>query len=149
MCIRDRAWALGATHTNFQNPHGLHSEGHYTTAYDLYLIFNACIKDQRFLDIIAMKSYTGTITGADGTVRTAEWTPKNYYSARLTAMPQNMTVIGGKTGTTDEAGSCVILYDQDAQGNPYISVVMGAPDKETLYRDTTQLLEAGVALQTQ
>lgn len=147
--MNNEAWALGATHTNFQNPHGLHSEGHYTTAYDLYLIFNACIKDQRFLDIIAMKSYTGTITGADGTVRTAEWTPTNYYSARLTAMPQNMTVIGGKTGTTDEAGSCVILYDQDAQGNPYISVVMGAPDKETLYRDTTQLLEAGVALQTQ
>lgn len=142
--MNQEALALGATHTHFMNPHGLHEDDHYTTAYDLYLIFNACIKDSRFLDIIAMKSYAGTLTGPDGSVRTAQWTPTNYYSAGLTEAPLGVQVIGGKTGTTDQAGSCVILYNLDSAGKPFISIVMGAGDKEILYNDMTQLLLAGV-----
>ncbi len=142
--MNQEALALGATHTHFMNPHGLHEDDHYTTAYDLYLIFNECIKDSRFLDIISMKSYTGTLTGQDGSVRTAEWTPTNYYSAGLAEMPPGVQVIGGKTGTTDEAGSCVVLYNLDSAGKPFISIVMGAGDKEILYGDMTQILTAGL-----
>ena len=143
--MNEEAYALGATGTHFVNPHGLQDEDHYTTAYDLYLMFNACIQDQRFLDIISMKSYTGTMTGADGTVRTATWLPTNYYSLGEAYAPDGVSVWGGKTGTTDEAGSCVILYSQDMQNNPYISVIMGAEDKTVLYNDMTNLLSAGVS----
>lgn len=143
--MNEEAWALGATHTHFMNPHGLHDGEHYTTAYDLYLIFNECIKDQRFIDIISMDYYTATITGADGTVRNAVWTPTNYYSAGLASAPDGVNVFGGKTGTTDEAGSCVILYNQDFSSNPYISIIMGADDKAILYNDMTRLLASGVA----
>lgn len=142
--MNQEALALGATHTHFSNPHGLHEEDHYTTAYDLYLMFNACIKDSRFLDIIGMKSYAGTLTGADGSVRTEEWTPTNYYSAGLKEAPPGIQVVGGKTGTTDQAGSCVVLYNLDGAGNPFISIVMGAGDKEILYNDMSQLLTAGL-----
>ena len=38
--MNEEAKRLGATDTHFMNPHGLHDEDHYTTAYDLYLIFN-------------------------------------------------------------------------------------------------------------
>lgn len=141
--MNSQASALGATRTHFMNPHGLHDDNHYTTAYDLYLIFNACIKDQRFLDIISMKSYNATWTGIDGTPKTDEWTATNYYSAGLAEMPPGIQVVGGKTGTTNEAGSCVVLYNLDSNGNPLISVVMGAYDKELLYNDTTSLLLAG------
>lgn len=142
--MNEEAWALGARGTHFVNPHGLHEADHYTTAYDLYLMFNACIKDQRFLDIISMPSYTGTMTGADGTVRTATWLPTNYYSIGEAAPPDGVRVFGGKTGTTDEAGSCVILYNEDIGSNPYISIIMGADDKSILYNDMTQLLAAGI-----
>lgn len=142
--MNEEAWALGATNTHFVNPHGLHDENHYTTAYDLYLIFNACIKDSRFLDIISMQSYTGTLTGADGVVRTEEWIPTNYYSAGLVPVPDGIHVFGGKTGTTDEAGSCVILYNQNLAGEPYISIIMGAWDKTILYDDMSLLLSAGI-----
>ena len=50
-------------------------------AYDLYLIFNECIKDERFVEIISMDSYDGTLTGADGTVRKQTWTPTQAYGA--------------------------------------------------------------------
>ena len=36
-----------------------------------------------------------------------------------------------------------ILYNLGSTGKPYISVVMGAPDKEILYQNMTQLLEIG------
>lgn len=135
---------MGATQTHFVNPHGLHDPQHYTTAYDLYLIFNECIKDQRFLDIISLTDYTVSITGADGTVRTEEWMPTNFYSAGLAEMPEGVNVIGGKTGTTDEAGACVILFNKDLEENPYISIIMGAEDKPFLYQKMTELLSSGI-----
>ena len=46
--MNSEAAALGATDSHFVNPHGLHDDDHYTTAYDLYLIFNECLKDERF-----------------------------------------------------------------------------------------------------
>ena len=143
--MNQEAWEMGATQTHFVNPHGLHDTQHYTTAYDLYLIFNECIKDRRFLDIISLTGYTASITGADGSVRTAEWIPTNFYSAGLVEMPEGINVIGGKTGTTDEAGACVILFSKDMEENPYISIIMGAADKPLLYQKMTELLLSGVA----
>lgn len=142
--MNEEAQALGATNTNFVNPHGLHDDNHYTTAYDLYLMFNACAKNSTFIDIISQKSYSATITSADGDQWTAEWIPTNYYSAGEATPPEGVNVLGGKTGTTDEAGSCVILYNQDMESNPYISIIMGADTKDILYDDMTKLLAAGV-----
>ena len=42
--MNEKAQHLGATNTNFTNPHGLTDINHYTTSYDLYLIFNEMIK---------------------------------------------------------------------------------------------------------
>ena len=142
--MNEEAQALGATNTNFVNPHGLHDPEQYTTAYDLYLMFNACSQNPTFLDIISQKSHSATITSADGDQWVAEWLPTNYYSAGEATPPDGVNVLGGKTGTTDEAGSCVILYDQDMDSNPYISVIMGAENKTILYDDMTALLLAGV-----
>ena len=38
------AQRLGATQTHFVTPNGLDDPDHYTTAYDLYLIFKECLK---------------------------------------------------------------------------------------------------------
>lgn len=145
--MNTEASRLGATGTQFVNPHGLHDDNHYTTAYDLYLIFNAACKDQRFMDIITMDSYSAEIAGADGTVRIDSWTPTNYYSAGVTTPPEGVNVIGGKTGTTDQAGNCVILYEENSGGTPYISVIMGASDKTLLYDQMNQLFSAGMTLE--
>ena len=138
--MNQRAEELLATHSHFVNSNGLHDEDHYTTAYDLYLIFNECIKHQEFVDIINTDSYTATITSADGTERTMEWAPTNYYQQGISEVPEGVTVIGGKTGTTDEAGSCLILLTKDDNQHPYISIVMGADTKDILYQDMTTIL---------
>lgn len=131
---------LMATNSHFVNPSGLHNTDHYTTAYDLYLIFNECIKHDEFVNIINSSSYTAHITGADGTKRDIKWEPTNYYAKKEATPPDNVTIIGGKTGTTKDAGNCLILLTNDTSGNPYISIIMGAASKPLLYQDMTSML---------
>ena len=57
-----KAKELGATHTHFVNPNGLHDNNHYTTAYDLYLIFKEAVKYDTFVDTVSSKDYTMTYT---------------------------------------------------------------------------------------
>ena len=47
-------------------------------------------------------------------------------------MPGRCHCISGKTGTTNERGT-VLFYMKKTENNPYISVIMGAGDKPTLY----------------
>ena len=137
-----KAKELGATHTHFVNANGLHSTDHYTTAYDLYLIFNECIKHDDFVKIIMEKSHTAKVTGNDGTVRSITWEPTNFYATGDAKKPDNVTVIGGKTGTTQLAGNCLILLTKDKNDHPYISIVMKADTKPLLYKDMTAIVEA-------
>lgn len=143
--MNEEAKKLGATGTNFTNPHGLQDENHYTTAYDLYLMFNAALQDERFVEILEKTTYSASITGGDGTARTQEWSPTNYYALGEAKAPDGVRVLGGKTGTTDEAGSCLILYSEDIENRPYISIVMGADEKSILYDEMSALLARGIA----
>ena len=140
--MNEKARELGATHTHFKNPNGLTDPEHYTTAYDLYLIFNECIKHDDFVKIIMEKSHTAKITGNDGTVRSITWEPTNFYATGDAKKPDNVTVIGGKTGTTQLAGNCLILLTKDKNDHPYISIVMKADTKPLLYKDMTAIVEA-------
>ncbi len=138
--MNDKAKELMATNSNFMNPSGLYDDDHYTTAYDLYLIFNECIKHEEFVNIINTKKYDADITGADSSTRTLTWEPTNYYALGTAKSPDHVTVVGGKTGTLKAAGNCLILMANDEAGAPYISVVMGAESKDLLYQDMTSLL---------
>ena len=64
----------------------------------------------------------------------------NYYAKGEATPPDNVTIIGGKTGTTKGAGNCLILLTKDSSGNPYISIIMGAASKPLLYQDMTSML---------
>lgn len=136
-----RALQLGATNTHFVNPHGLSHEEHYTTAYDLYLIFNAAVKHDIFQQIINTASYTVEYTLADGTQSSRDITTTNKFLSEIYDSPSGISVVGGKTGSTMAAGKCIILYVTDASQNPYICVVMGAGNEEQLYNLMKQLCE--------
>ena len=62
---------------------------------------------------------------------------KHFYSL---LQPEDVTVIGGKTGTTEAAGSCLVLYSKNSSGKPYISVVLKGNSKRELYTLMTELL---------
>ena len=140
--MNERAESLMASGTHFTNPHGLHDDEHYTTVYDLYLIFQSCIKNEKFREIIQTSSYTAHYTAADGSKQETVFQPTNLYAKGSVELPANAVILGGKTGTTYEAGYCLILLEEDASGHPYISVVMGAGSKPELYENMTALIQA-------
>ena len=134
-----RAADLGATHSHFVNPHGLTNEEHYTCAYDLYLIFNQAMQYPEFQKIVNTDKYSFSyISAANGEV-TKEISTTNQYFLKGYDSPENITVVGGKTGSTAAAGKCIILYLRSMTGHPYIAVVMGADSYDTLYQSMTQL----------
>lgn len=132
---------LGATNTHFANAHGLTDENHYTTSYDLYLIFNEAIKYEKFSEIIQMTGYQTTYYDSRGKEKTVDITTTNRFLKGDFAAPVNVNVIGGKTGTTKAAGHCLILLSRDTGGSPYISVILRAEDNDKLYEQMTDLLD--------
>lgn len=139
--MNQEAASLGATNSNFVNPHGLHDDNHYTTVYDLYLIFQEVMQYDKFREIINTPSYTTSYTLSDGTLKEITWNTTNLYLKGTASVPQNVTVIGGKTGTTAKAGSCLILLSENADKSPFISVVLNSEDRTTLYTQMTDMLE--------
>ena len=77
--MNEKAFELGATNTHFVNCHGLHSDDHYTTAYDLYLIFKEAVKHEEFVDTVSSKDYTMTYTTAKKTQINEYMQSTNYY----------------------------------------------------------------------
>lgn len=132
---------LGATNTHFMNPHGLTDPDHYTTAYDLYLIFKEAVKYDIFNEIIHMASYQTTYYDKDGKEKTLEFGTTNRYLKGNAAQPTNVTVIGGKTGTTNAAGHCLIILSKDTTGAPYISAILRSESTDVLYQDMTNMLD--------
>lgn len=132
---------LGATDTHFLNPHGLHDENHYTTAYDLYLIFNEAISYPEFRSIIGAKEYTASYTDGEGNAKTQTWKNSNRYLTGEREAPAGLTVLGGKTGTTQAAGYCLIMASEDPEGRDYISVVLKAGSRSNLYDNMTNIIQ--------
>lgn len=138
--MNKEARAIGAVKSNFENPHGLTSENHYVTAYDMYLIFNAAMQYDIFNEIINMNSYTTSYVDASGKAKDVDISTTNQYLAGNKHEPTGVTVIGGKTGTTNAAGHCLILLARDTASNPYIAVIMRDTSNDELYSDMSELL---------
>lgn len=142
--MNDMAASIGAVHSHFVNPHGLHDKEHYTTAYDIYLIMNELVKEEEFTDIINMAKCEIAYQDAEGREKSMSCTSTNQYLTGARAMPENITIIGGKTGNTLAAGSCLAIYSRDGEGNEYISVIMKAGNNDAAFWQTSQLLSQAV-----
>lgn len=138
--MNERARKLGATHTHFVNPHGLHDDDHYTTAYDLYLIFKAVTEYDTFVDIVSMKDNTMTYKNSYGQEVHEYMLSTNHYLLNEYPVPEGVVMYGGKTGTTSMANSCLILMTENEEGERFFSVVLGSKTKDTLYRSMSELL---------
>ncbi len=138
--MNEEAAALGATQSHFVNAHGLPDSNHYTTAYDMYLIFRAALQNDLFTSIISTTSYDTSYTAADGTSVEKTWTNTNGYLSGNYDAPDNIIVVGGKTGTTSAAGYCLVLYSKNTDGEEIISVVFHGNSRSELYTMMNQIL---------
>ena len=143
--MNEEAKKLGAIDTHFVNPHGLHNKDHYTTAYDIYLILNELIHYNAFLSIISTPSYEVNYVDAQGNAKMKLFNSTNLYFEGVFKAPEEIEIIGGKTGTTNAAGCCLTLYFKDKNGVSYIAEVFHAPTYEVLYGKMTELMKLAVS----
>ena len=138
--MNDELLAIGATGSHFTNPTGLHDDNHYTTVYDIYLMLHEAMKFDEFVNIIQVPVYDFMYYDADGNEKHVTLDSTDQYLTGQVEPPKDVTVLGGKTGTTSAAGNCLALISQNAYGQFYISIVVGALNKETLYAEMNTML---------
>lgn len=107
--MNTKALEIGCKNSHFVNPSGKHDDNHYTTARDLALIMQYCMKNDTFRRISSMRSCTlpATDKSAERTFKTtveilipdSRDVPYNYYYPYA---------IAGKTGFTTEAKNCLV-----------------------------------------
>jgi len=118
-----KAGELGCRGTHFTNTSGVHSEEHYSTAYDLALIMQAALEHDLFRTIIKTASHTVPATNLSGErffYNTNGLISNNWHAGYVYDK-----CIGGKTGNTDEAGRCLIAAAEDGD-TLLISVILGS-----------------------
>ena len=118
--------SLGCENTNFVNPDGLHDENHYTTAADMELITLEALKNETFYKIATTQKYVYN----DQTFIHTNFMMDKYHITYYYEYAE-----GIKTGSTSEAGYCVITK-ASKNGYNYLAIVMDSPIKKLNGIDT-------------
>lgn len=127
--MNQRAQELGCQNTHFANTTGLTQSGHYSSAWDIYLITREAMKHDDFMTIVNTKAYTVPATNMTDTERELHSTNALISNWRMTGYLYSGAQ-GIKTGTTDAAGHC--LVSSAARGSrTLVSVVLGCEEVKT------------------
>ena len=140
--MNEEVKALGATNSHFVNPHGLYNDNHYTTAYDLYLIYKEAIKYDYFINAVNTKSYTNSFKRTT-TYNTYQipcaYTSSVPFFTGVAKAPAHIEIIGGKSGYKEVARRSYVLHAR-ANDHDYICVVMKSDSYDYMCADLTYLL---------
>jgi len=123
-----RAEALGLTSTHFTNPAGLDNTRHYSSPRDMAFLTMAALKHAVFRSMVSTRSTR--IVALDGT----DFSLKNSNEM----LHYNEDVFGVKTGTTTQAGECLVLLFTE-QERSYLLVLLGSRER---YTDALRILQA-------
>lgn len=127
LLMNKKAKSIGALNTNFTNPHGLHDDLHYTTAYDLALITKEAFKYSDFKNIVKSKSYL------------ANREENNYFYNKNKTLWEYKGGDGVKIGYTMRAGRCLVS-SASRNNMQLIAVSLNARD---WFNDNYKLLDFG------
>ena len=126
--MNQKAIELELKNTNFVTPHGLDDPNHYTTAYDLAILTNYALNNNKFKTIVSTKNISISFNGY----------PRNISNTN--ELLGNLEgVYGVKTGFTFEAGRCLVSACK-RNNLDIIIVVLGADTKKIRTSDSTKLI---------
>lgn len=145
--MNQKAQALGCTGSNFVNPHGLHSDQHYTTARDLLTIAMACMENPTIAEIVGTaQERVSFIRGGTPYGMTLNNT-NCLLSTNSDKRYLYKEAFGIKTGTTTPAGLCLVAGARSG-GLTFYTVVLGAAKSSDgqlgQYTETIKLLDYGL-----
>ncbi len=135
LLMNETAKKIGAVNSNFVNPHGLHDDNHYTTAYDLALISAYAIKNPDFLEIVSTKTVKIPYNNDQ----------KRVLINKNKMLSQYEGATGIKTGFTKKAGRCLVS-SANKKGLELISVVLNCPP---MFERSKELLDNSFSMYKQ
>jgi len=127
--MNKKATEIGLKNTHFVTPHGLDNIEHYTTAYELAVLTDYAMQNEKFSKIVNTKNTTISINGV----------ARNIYNTNELLGTLN-GVNGVKTGFTNNAGRCLVT-SCTRKGNQIITVVLGCDTKKYRTSDSIKLIE--------
>lgn len=145
--MNKRAKEIGCNESHFINPHGLHDEKHYTTAYDMSLISIEAMKNPEFRRIVKIPFLTLKDTPQHDEKRYLQNTNRFLWSDSKIVykneyIPIKYDIVDGiKTGYTNEAGNCLVS-SAEKNSMRLISCVFKSNGFD-VYRDSRVLLDYG------
>ncbi len=126
--MNQKAQNLGLCNTHFTSPHGLDDEKHYTTAYELAILTDYALKNEKFREIVSTKNCTITLNGHLQNISNT-----NELLGSLQG------VYGVKTGFTFNAGRCLVSACKRGDLD-IIVVVLGADTKSFRTKDSINII---------
>lgn len=127
--MNKKAEALGLTKTHFVTPHGLDDPNHYTTPYELALITDYALKNEKFAKIVKTVNYTIQINNV----------PKELKNTNEVLCNNVEGVYGVKTGFTNNAGRCLVTSVK-RNNLDFIIIVLAADSRKYRAEDTVKLI---------
>lgn len=128
--MNEKAQEMGLKNTHFTNVVGLHNDNHYSTAEDIAVILEYALRNETCYKI--MTAYQHFIPATEYNPEGILLTSTMFARMTGTEMP-GVTVLGGKTGFTDQAGQCLANF-ATANGKTYIMVLAGGVSRwQTVY----------------
>lgn len=115
--MNEYAVSIGAKNSHFESPHGLDSQNHYSTAYDLAIITAAAKKIPKFNEIVRSKGVQASNKGFSRDY--------NNINKILHMLPG---ANGVKTGYTGQAGKCLVT-SVNKEGRDIIIVTLNCPGR--------------------
>lgn len=138
--MNERAAALGCKDTHFVNPHGLHDEEHYTSAYDMALIAREAYQNPIFLKVVSTVAYEIPPTNMEEETRYL----LNHQKLLSDEEMYYDGCQGGKTGFTDQALNTLVTYAK-RDNRTFVCVNLKTNGLAPIYADTGTLLDYGFA----
>lgn len=148
--MNKKAKEIGCLDTHFVNPNGMHSEDHYSTAYDMALIARYCMKNEKFREYVVLKEASLPRTEYWQDEQVEEHGERTFYNTNNMMQKDNKfyypTCIGIKAGFTTPAKNCLVSAS-NKNGFEVISVILHAELTEdgqsARYVDTINLFNYG------
>lgn len=129
--MNKRAKELDMRYTQFKNPHGLDTAGHYSSAYDMSLLNTYLLEYRDFLAIEQTKTYT---------VKTIKNKRPRKIETTNKLLGKYPGIISGKTGLTTKAGrpfTAAFKY----KGKTYCYTLLGCKNVTERFQEAKKLMD--------
>ncbi|MDD5732068.1 MAG: serine hydrolase [Patescibacteria group bacterium] len=128
--MNDKTAEIGMKNSHFSNAIGLDNAENYSTAWDLSILASSALNNKLITNLVQTREKR--VTNIDGKI-------VHYLKTTNELLgDDSIHVLGLKTGSTPEAGGCLIALAKTKNNHEIITVVLGSPDR---FGETKKLIE--------